>query len=152
VSATSANNDIGQVKYLDAETVQSTSSSLFDPAVPQHPNGTLLWRTMRSFDTAVSAKPQEPIITTGSIFEIGNERLDYHDPQPSAPCAEPNDQVVEAEITNFTIQQPFSLDAKLVGQAQCSLFALDQVFTHMTSCFMEQVDFNQIDFEVIAQA
>ena len=122
----------------------------FDPSV--YPDGTLLWKTMRAQEAITSASLKEYGAPKAGLFDEAPEGVTEPERAASTQATEPEVPAQIQPAPTGYVPQEFSMDTKLVGQAQWSLSALDHVFTHMASSFMEQVDFNQIDFDALAQA
>jgi hypothetical protein len=125
----------------------------FDPSM--YPDGTLLWKSMRAHNEAMpdgqaAAGNIGPGLFEYSSTEVGSELVRHEN--VSCTHSEPKKSAEAFDPSREEARPEFSIDANLIEQAQWSVTALDHVFTHMASSFMEQVDFTKIDFDALAQA
>jgi hypothetical protein len=112
-----------------------------------YPEGSLLWQKMRLQENLSVNMDQEAVHMSRESIE--KEILPDHE------IANTLSGVHSLKSGHFRAAAEcsgFSSDAKIETHAQWSLTALNSVFSRMTSTYMEQVDFTQIDFEAIEQA
>jgi hypothetical protein len=124
----------------------------FDPST--YPDGTQLWQSMRGHDGVATATSHETLRAGAGMSDFSDTTSFANQTTGGQGAAElGHDKVKGSDPAQDGLEtQSLTLVSKLEMHAQWSLSALDDVFTHMTSSFMREVDFTRIDFDAIEQA